>query len=346
MGGERVPRTLSASQIENHLACPYRWLVSNRVATRRLDVGFGPNEKGNLVHYDMKRFHERLQSCGLRRVTPQTVGEALAEMDAAFDEVRRDHAAGRHLSAPDPEKRSRRIPAPLVPLGELERNRFEAQRAKLHEVVRYEADMLSIFEPARFEYAFDRDHIGYAGRAFGGRIDRIDVAPDAGRGERFVVIDYKNRSGLSDLACPDPTMRRDEGEPLGEGWLPGRDEDRSPKIQTLVYATALERAGLGCAQGAVYFGTRGPAVAGAVDAALVESEPPAFPHGSVSGYPGAKPRGNAFKRDGSMSFHQLLEQVERACARELDRLEAGRIAPDPAKDSCAWCPVAMCERRR
>ncbi len=42
--------------------------------------------------------------------------------------------------------------------------------SKLHEVVRDEADMLSIFTPSQFEYSFDKEGVTYAGRALGGRI--------------------------------------------------------------------------------------------------------------------------------------------------------------------------------
>ena len=187
----------------------------------------------------------------------------------------------------------------------------------------------------------------YAGRPLGGRIDRIDTAPDAGSGARFVVIDYKNRASVTDHACPDPTMMLDENEELDPAWLPGRDVDKAPKVQTLIYAAALERLGAGHAQGAIYVGTRGPQVAGAVDDALVSCEPPAFPHDKVSGYPGIKPpRSRTAKRDGDLDFHAMLAQVERAVAAELDAPEAGAIQPAPAKDSCAYCPLTICDRRR
>lgn len=350
VGGEARPRTLSASQIENYLACPYRWLVSNRAATRRLDLGFGPIEMGNFVHDVMQRFHERLREGGLVRVTPQNLEACRAEMDAAFDEMRADHARGKYTHgkyAKAAGGRPQTIKAPLVATDEIERGQIEAIRPKLHEVVRYESDMLGIFVPELFEYAFDKEGVSYAGYPLGGRIDRIDVAPDAGSGARFVVIDYKNRGALGEFACPDPTMVRDEGEALDEMWLPGRDEDRSPKVQTLIYATAYARLTGGSPQGAVYFGTRGPVVRGAVAAALTESEPAAFPHDKVSGYPGVKqPRSRTAKHDGTLSFEALLEQVEHAISRELSALAAGRIAPAPAADACTYCPLTMCPRRR
>ena len=115
--GRRAPRTLSASQIENYLACPYRWLVSNRAATRRLDLGFGPIEMGNFVHDVMQRFHERLREGGLVRVTPQNLEACRAEMDAAFDEMRADHARGKYTHgkyAKAAGGRPQTIKAPLV----------------------------------------------------------------------------------------------------------------------------------------------------------------------------------------------------------------------------------------
>lgn len=358
MGGVEVPRTLSASQIEAYLACPYSWLVGNRAATRRLDVGFGPIEMGNFVHDVMQRFHERLQEEGFVRVDNGNLDACLMQMDLAFAEMRADHARGKYTHGKYArEERPRAIRGPLVPLDELERNQIESMLPVLHEVVRHEADLMPSFIPAWFEYAFDKEGIAYAGRPLGGRIDRIDVAPAAGirvgsfpercERDRFVVIDYKNRSSVAALSCADPTMTLEEGHELDAAWLPGRDADKAPKVQTLIYAQALQSMGFGSAQGALYLGTRGPQVAGQVTDTLADSEPPSFPHDKVSGFPGVKsPRSRGALHDGTMAFTSLLDQVEQAIASELDALERGRIAPAPASDSCTYCPLTMCERRR
>ncbi|UEA45761.1 PD-(D/E)XK nuclease family protein [Collinsella stercoris] len=347
INGRPLTRTLSASQVENYLACPYRWFVNSRVVTRRLDVEFGPIERGNFSHDVMQRFYERLAECGLVRVRPQTVDACIEQMDIAFDEVRADHLRGKYTHGKyAAEERPRAIRGALVPLDELERMRVDAMREQFHEVVRHEADLLPIYEPARFEYSFDKQGVTYAGRPLGGRIDRIDVAPDAGSGKRFVVIDYKTGANVDAMACPDPTMQLDEGEQLAADWLPGRDRDKAPKVQTLMYATALERMTGGSAQGAVYYGLRGPSIAGAVSSALTECEPSAFPlDKKACPYPGVKGRSRV-KRDGDMEFPELLERVERGIARELDALESGAIAPRPASDSCSFCPLTMCEKRR
>ncbi|MDO4436840.1 MAG: PD-(D/E)XK nuclease family protein [Coriobacteriaceae bacterium] len=347
INGRPVTRSLSASQIENYLACPYRWFVNSRVVTRRLDVEFGPIERGNFAHDVMQRFYERLAECGLVRVRPQTIDACMEQMDIAFDEVRQDHLRGKYTHGKyATQERPRPIRGALVPLDELERKRMDAMREQFHEVVRHEADLLPIYEPARFEYSFDKQGVRYAGRPLGGRIDRIDVAPDAGSGERFVVIDYKTGANVDAMACPDPTMGFELGEELSPDWLPGRDKDKAPKVQTLMYATALERATGGSAQGAVYYGLRGPSIAGAVSSALTECEPSAFPADKKAyPYPGVKGRLRV-KRDGEMEFSELLDRVEQGVARELDALEAGAIAPCPASDSCAYCPLTMCEMRR
>lgn len=346
INGRPVTRTLSASQVENYLACPYRWFVNSRVVTRRLDVEFGPIERGNFSHDVMQRFYERLRECGLVRVTPATLDRCLGEMDLAFEEVRQDHLRGKYTHGKyASEERPRAIRGALVPLDELERMRIDAMLEQFHEVVRHDAEMLPIYAPSMLEYSFDREGVVYAGRPLGGRIDRVDVAPDAGSGERFVVIDYKTGANVSDMVCPDPTMNLEEGERVGEGWLPGRDRDRAPKVQTLMYATALERSMGGSAQGAVYYGLRGPSVVGAVSSALSECEPPAFLADKVSPFPGVKGRMRV-KRDGDMEFPELLERVEAAISSELDRLEGGDIAPRPASDSCSFCPLTTCEKRR
>ena len=349
VGGQAVERLLSASQTENYLACPYRWFVSNRVPARMLDAGFGPIEFGNFAHDVMQRFHERLTEAGLERVTPGTVDECLEQMDCAFDEMREDHARGKYTHgkyAAGGTERPRPVHGALVALDELERNQIEAMRVTFHNLVRYESDLMPIYTPREFEYSFDKEGIEYAGRPLGGRIDRIDVAPSAGSGDRFVVIDYKNRSGMAEFVCPDPTMSCSDGEGPEQGWLPGLDRDRSPKVQTLMYATAYERLTHGQAQGAVYLGLRGPSMAGAVSSALTECEPPAFPRDRVSAYPGNKKSVRGAQRDGEMEFSDLLRVVEESIASELDRMEAGCIAPCPTSDSCTYCPLTMCEMRR
>ena len=131
--------------------------------------GFGPIEMGNFVHDVMQRFHERLIECGLMRVTPDNVDACLAEMDEAFARCApTTPAVNTHMASMRARSVPQQIRSGLVPLDELERNQIEAMLPKLHEVVRYEATILSIFTPAYFECSFDKEGITYAGHPLGG----------------------------------------------------------------------------------------------------------------------------------------------------------------------------------
>ncbi|OUN87986.1 PD-(D/E)XK nuclease family protein [[Collinsella] massiliensis] len=344
--GAVVPRRFSASSIEAYLSCPYKWLVTNRARSKRLDAAFGPIERGNFVHDIMQRFHERLIEAGLMRVTPENVERALELMRASFEELKADHARGKFTHGKYARQGAARVRSPYVPLGELERSRLASVLPMLEGVVRAEADMLPIFTPELFEYSFDAADLRYAGRPLGGRIDRIDVAPDAGSGERFVVIDYKTGGSDADMASPDPTARED-AEAEVSTWIPGRDRDKAPVVQTLIYAQAYRRIAHASPQGAAYLITRGPKVAAMVDEALTSMEPPAFPSGRVYAFPDLPAPGKKSKKpEGTLGFTEMLDAVEAGIAEELDRLEAGEIAPAPAKDSCKYCPIKMCEKRR
>ena len=347
-GSEVVERRFSASAIEAYLSCPYKWLVSNRARANRLDEAFGPIERGNFVHDVMQRFHERLIDAGLQRVTPKHLEACLEEMRLAFEELRADHAAGKYTHGKYAgRKKPVRIRHPYVPLSELERKQLESLVPMLEGVVRAEADMLSIFTPKLFEYSFDFAHVTYAGRPLGGRIDRIDTAPSAGAGERFVVIDYKTGGRPADMASGDPTTSEElAGEQLAS-WLPGRSADKQPVVQTLIYAQAYRRIAKGSPQGAAYFLTRRAEVAAMVDDALVAMEPPALPRGKVCGFPELPvPGKRSKKREGTLGFTEMLDAVEAGIATELDNLEAGLVAPAPASNSCTYCPIKMCEKRR
>lgn len=346
--GETRVRRQSASSIETYLSCPYRWLISNRARANRIDVTFGAIERGNFIHDVMQRFHERLLEEGLKRVTPQNLEQCLELMRIAYEELRQDHAQGKLTHGKYAKRRKpQRIRQPYVPLSELERKKLEGLIPLLEGMVRAEADMLSIFTPSLFEYSFDFADVSYAGRPLGGRIDRIDVAPDAGAGERFVVIDYKSSGEAAKMAFSDPTATDlAEGETLSS-WIPGRDQDKKPLVQTIIYAQAYRRMANASPKGALYFIARGAEVAAMVDEALVSMEPPALSKGKVCAFPELHAPGKKSKKpEGTLEFDKMLDLVEAGIAEELDKLEAGVVAPAPVKGSCAFCPNIMCERRR
>ena len=348
VGGEARVRRQSASSIEAYLSCPYRWFVSNRARANRIDVTFGAIERGYFIHDVLQRFHERLLEEGLKRVTPQNLEQCLELMRITYEELRQDHAQGKLTHGKYAKRRKpQRIRQPYVPLSELERKKLESLVPLLEGMVRAEADMLPIFTPSLLEYSFDFADVSYAGRPLGGRIDRIDVAPDAGSGERFVVIDYKSSGKIAQMAFSDPTAADlAEGEELSS-WIPGRDQDSKPVVQTLIYAQAYRRMANASPQGALYFIARGAEVAAMVDEALVSMEPPALSKGKVCAFPELHAPGKKSKKpEGTLEFEEMLDLVEAGIAKELDKLEAGVIAPAPVKGSCAFCPNIMCERKR
>lgn len=346
--GEARVRRQSASSIETYLSCPYRWLISNRARSNRIDVTFGAIERGNFIHDVMQRFHELLLEKELKRVTPQNLEQCLELMRIAYEELRQDHAQGKLTHGKYAKRRKpQRIRQPYVPLSELERKKLESLLPMFEGMVRAEADMLSIFTPSLFEYSFDFADVSYAGRPLGGRIDRIDVAPDAGAGERFVVIDYKSSGEVAKMAFSDPTATDPAEDESLSSWIPGRDQDKKPLVQTLIYAQAYRRMANVSPQGALYFIARNAAVAAMVDEALVSMEPPALSKGKVCAFPELHTPGKKSKKpEGTLEFDEMLDLVEAGIAEELDKLEAGIVAPAPMKDSCTFCPNAMCERRR
>ena len=149
------------------------------------------------------------------------------------------------------------------------------------------------------------------------------------------------------MAFSDPTAADlAEGEELSS-WIPGRDQDSKPVVQTLIYAQAYRRMANASPQGALYFIARGAEVAAMVDEALVSMEPPALSKGKVCAFPELHAPGKKSKKpEGTLKFEEMLDLVEAGIAEELDKLEAGVIAPAPVKGSCAFCPNIMCERKR
>ena len=201
----------------------------------------------------------------------------------------------------------------LVPTSELERRQVQELESRLMTYLDREACLLPDFHPAHFEYEIPvSGAVDYAGYKLTGAIDRIDV-DDFGHA---VVIDYKG--SLSD----DYDLYDSQGQ------------ERGGKVQALIYAQAVRRLlGLDVV-GAIYVSYgRIAKVSGAIDARI---EPLHLP--------GIKAKTCVFAQ-GSLS--DLIDATEMRVAESLDRLLAGDIAPQPAREgSCTWCPEVSCPQRR
>lgn len=351
---------LSPAQMEAYLACPGYWLATRRLATGAPDESFGPREMGTYRHDVLQAFYERFRALGHRKLSRASMADGRRALDEAFREV---DARARELGDDGlPVCRLRRLVA--VP-GTTEERAVARIREQLADWLDFECGFLPgpaagevpgpfSFEPRAFELdlailggrgaaaeasggaARQAGHPGtskpvrtypsYAGCAVSGRVDRVDASTD---GSAFVVVDYKGVIDADyDLKAPP------------DGPLVGTE-----KIQALVYATVLERAGAlrapdggpARAVGAVYVSyRRGHEIRGSYDASALSRERhlPTLP----SGNKGLSPE----------DFHELLAQVEEAVREQVvGPLAEGDVSPRPAADGvCARCPNLGCPARR
>ena len=314
------------------------WLVGNRVGKVEVRSGFTPVERGTFVHDVMQRLHVITAPGGVCEGQDRK-----ALIDEVFWQMAREHRRGRHASGPEP---TGRVQSPYVPLTSLERAQMDQLLAVLREAVAYEADVLGSFEPSLFEYSFDKAGVTYAGRRLGGRIDRVDLGFDHDGTTRLAaVIDYKHRRNLAAYSLKDPTMTLGEDEELADDWVPQNKPDESPKVQTLVYARAVERAlvadGPIHAVAALYFGTSGPVMNGAASDVTVDRGE--LDGTGVSSFPGKAKRRT--EHEGSMTFEELMDRTEKSVYRAFDDIASGDVEPDELTGSCAYCPLLFCERR-
>ncbi len=340
--GQLVGReaAMSASQIETILACPMSWLIGNRVGKNEVGVGFTPLERGNFVHDVMQRLHVITAPGGSRE------GEDRRTLiDEVFWQIAEEHLCGRHGNKEEP---CGRVQAPYVPLTSYERAQMEQLLDVLRIAVDYEEGVLSSFEPALFEYSFDKADVTYAGRRLGGRIDRVDIGVDHDGSTRLAaVIDYKHRRNLDAYSLKDPTMVTDEEHPLPDDWAPQSKPSESPKVQTLIYARAIERALESenediHAVAALYFGTSGPVMHGAASDIIVA-------RGELEGtkacpFPG-DPGKSRNLHEGTMSFEELMDRTEECVRRAYEDLGHGNVEPNELTGGCGYCPLLFCERR-
>lgn len=342
--------SLSATQIENYLACPLKWYAQNRIKVDGIDADFTNLQKGSFAHVVLERTHRELMrraavSQGLigaddpadavdalyvpgSRVSHENLADATALLDAIFDE----HLASQHDRALHKDSLS------LVPHTASEKHQIDRLRADLHSALDYESTRFQGFEPRFFEQRFGTgagaDRVLYAGAELIGTIDRIDV----GAHGEALVIDYKHKSHAS--FAKEYAIFPKKGCPGGFSL----DAFQLPEhIQALAYAQVVRRLHPELTVvGAAFFSTMGTgpdkhAIAG-------------FLNKNVA--PRVMGEGEAQKLEQAMcppegtSFEDLLDATEERVAQALEHLAAGEISAHPRDaGACRYCPVMRCEKR-
>lgn len=307
--------SLSATQIECYLECPYKWFSLKRMGLRGLDAGCGPVEAGLFAHGALEELHRAIieegeQGMGPGRVTPDTLAHANELLDEVISR-RCDSKANELIAHTVGEERQ-----------------VDYIRRDLSKLLRYEATRLEGFRPALLEQAFGivQEHsCTYAGCSFEGAIDRVDVDE---RGQA-IVIDYKNRSRSS--VYNEYRLFKD-GIPK-EFTLPRH-------VQALIYAQVVRKSFDLDVVGALYFGTKGdPILMGSLSDA-------AFDRTSAISTNLRDQCVVPVPAIGIDRFSDLLDRTEGLIAEKIDRLKAGDVEADPVDaDACTWCPVMVCERR-
>lgn len=233
----------------------------------------------------------------------------------------------------------------LVAHTAVEEGMVDTLKNDLVSLLEYEAQLFYGFEPRYFEQRFGQNGtptVSYAGVNIVGTVDRIDVDAHG----QALVIDYKHKSPFG--------FANDYDVFPEAGAAAAMSDDGSfvlPRhVQSLVYAQVVRRAYPDLTvRGALYLCTKGDhALSGAADAVVLENvfgghEPTEKRKKRV-----AVPREVTFGQVGTRGMDALLDACEEAVAKRLSGLlDHGDVEARPLfEDSCDFCPVLNCEKRR
>ena len=302
--------SMSPSQIESYLECPYKWFAHRRLRLESIDEEFGALAMGDFAHNVLHDFYVKFQESGRNKVQRSERQDALALIDACFDE--------RYAMQPQIDVSGGRGRNRLVAITELEERQVEELRQKLRRYIVWEEGMLPTYTPTLFEHVVKADEaVDYAGVKVVGAVDRVDVDENG----HAAIIDYKGS--------------------VTERYAPF-DKDGNPsegKVQALVYAQMLRRLRGLDVRAALYvsYGRR-PMIRGAYDGTVVDTA-------ALPGVP-AKKCECGFGEGSKTAFVDLLDSTEERVAAALERMLAGDIEPNPLyPEVCDWCPVLSCPKR-